>query len=177
MEGTEVSDIPNWDELSIENMIEDFIKKGVKIRTAESCTGGGIVNAITNIDGSSKIIDFSMVAYSPEVKEKILDVSPKWTTDENIVSQEVAEAMNKGLQSFCKENRLGDSPYMFYITITGWIGTSPVKDSNVAFFTIGYTIGAHKTFKIFINQGNNKEEKKQMIIKRILGEVSNFLYT
>ena len=99
-----VTDHKHWlnPEWSVGNLVKYFIKNNISIRTTESCTGGSIVGTITNVDGSSSIIDFSMVSYSPEVKQNIINVPEKLTKDETIVSKETSEAMNIGLKKLCE---------------------------------------------------------------------------
>ena len=46
------------------NIIDVFTKEGKTISTMESCTGGGVVNAITNIEGASEVLKYSAVTYS-----------------------------------------------------------------------------------------------------------------
>ena len=130
------------------------------------------MNAITNIDGSSRIMDLSILVYSPEIKQKILHVPPELTEEMTIVSKETAESMNSGLQRFAKSLKLADAH--INITITGWIGWAPTKElTNVIYFTLGNSYKT-KTFKLKVDIGKNKQEKKEFIIKRILLEAIDF---
>ena len=52
----------------MEEIIEKLIKNNKTISTMESCTGGGVANAITNISGASEVLKFSAVTYSNELK-------------------------------------------------------------------------------------------------------------
>lgn len=52
-------------------IIEILTERNETIATMESCTGGGVANAITNIEGSSNILKFSAVTYSNEYKIKM----------------------------------------------------------------------------------------------------------
>lgn len=156
-------------------MIKELIEKGVTIRTAESCTGGGIVNEITNIDGSSGIIDYSMIAYSPEVKVKVLGVSPALVTDEMIVSRQTSRAMNWGLQKFCKTMGL-ERKCEVYVSITGWIGSYPEETGYHAIFTLcNHDQTLMSTFNVKVVLGRDKEAKKRCLIKRILLEILDFV--
>ena len=51
--------------------VELLINSNKTIATMESCTGGGVANAITNISGASSIIKYSVVTYSNEYKIKM----------------------------------------------------------------------------------------------------------
>jgi len=69
---------------------------GVKIATAESCTGGLIAGLLTEIAGSSDVFDRGFVTYSNEAKEQMLDVSRDVLAEHGAVSQAVALAMAEG---------------------------------------------------------------------------------
>lgn len=64
--------------------------------TAESCTGGGIAEAITDIPGSSGWFDRGFVSYSNEAKRDMLGVSPQTLEREGAVSKAVVLEMAKG---------------------------------------------------------------------------------
>ena len=55
----------------MQEVIELLKKKGLTISTMESCTGGGVVNALTNVPGASEVLQFSAVTYSNEYKVKM----------------------------------------------------------------------------------------------------------
>lgn len=64
--------------------------------TAESCTGGGVAYAITEIAGSSLWFDRSVVTYTNQAKEALLGVSSQLLQSHGAVSQAVVEAMACG---------------------------------------------------------------------------------
>lgn len=64
--------------------------------TAESCTGGGIAEAITRIPGSSGWFDRGFVTYSNDAKREMLDVPAEMLEREGAVSEAVVLAMAKG---------------------------------------------------------------------------------
>ena len=66
------------------------------IATAESCTGGLIAGALTEIAGSSAVVDRGFVTYSNEAKNEMLGVPMPLIETHGAVSGEVAEAMAKG---------------------------------------------------------------------------------
>ncbi len=69
---------------------------GVMIATAESCTGGLIAGALTEIAGSSDVVDRGFVTYSNEAKAQMLGVDPKLIAAYGAVSEQVAAAMAEG---------------------------------------------------------------------------------
>jgi nicotinamide-nucleotide amidase len=70
--------------------------KGAKIATAESCTGGLIAGAITDIAGSSDVFDRGFVTYSNAAKTEMLGVRAATLQQFGAVSEEVAREMADG---------------------------------------------------------------------------------
>lgn len=68
----------------------------MKLATAESCTGGLIAAALTEIPGSSDVVERGFVTYSNEAKEQLLAVSPALIRAFGAVSEPVARAMADG---------------------------------------------------------------------------------
>ncbi|MGU3400856.1 CinA family protein [Brucellaceae bacterium D45D] len=71
-------------------------KQGVMIVTAESCTGGLIAGALTDIAGSSDVVDRGFVTYSNEAKNEMIGVPMDLIQRVGAVSKEVALAMAEG---------------------------------------------------------------------------------
>lgn len=69
---------------------------GKTLGTAESCTGGGIAQAIIAIPGASNYFKGGIVSYNDDVKERLLNVNADLIKEQTAVSQSVAEAMVKG---------------------------------------------------------------------------------
>ncbi len=77
-------------------LLEKARAAGITIATAESCTGGMIAAAITDIAGSSTIFDRGFVTYSNAAKEAMLGVHPETLTRFGAVSEQVAGEMAEG---------------------------------------------------------------------------------
>jgi nicotinamide-nucleotide amidase len=77
-------------------VLEIFRARGLKIATAESCTGGLVAAALTEIAGSSDVVDRGFVTYSNEAKEAMLGVAPATLKRHGAVSAETAAAMAAG---------------------------------------------------------------------------------
>ena len=71
-------------------------KRGLKIATAESCTGGLVAAALIDIAGSSAVVDRGFVTYSNEAKQQMLGVPAATLKRHGAVSAETAAAMAKG---------------------------------------------------------------------------------
>ena len=70
--------------------------KGFKIATAESCTGGLIGATLTEIAGSSDVVDRGFITYSNDAKMEMLGVTPKALDTHGAVSEQVAAQMAQG---------------------------------------------------------------------------------
>lgn len=77
-------------------VIEENARLGRKVVTAESCTGGLVVAALTEIAGSSAVVDRSFVTYSNEAKQKVLGVPEDIIETFGAVSVACAWAMAQG---------------------------------------------------------------------------------
>jgi nicotinamide-nucleotide amidase len=70
--------------------------KGIKIATAESCTGGLIIGALTEIAGSSDVVDRGYITYSNAAKMDMLGVRSTTLKAHGAVSEQVAQEMADG---------------------------------------------------------------------------------
>ncbi len=77
-------------------IINGYASEKKKIVTAESCTGGLIAAALTEISGSSAVVERGFVSYSNNSKVEVLGVLPDLLEQHGAVSAEVAEAMAMG---------------------------------------------------------------------------------
>ncbi len=88
--------------------------RGWTIATAESCTGGLVAGALTDIAGSSDVVDRGLVTYSNEATQNLLGVSAETLRRHGAVSRETAEEMARGA--------LSHSPVDLAVAITGIAG-------------------------------------------------------
>jgi nicotinamide-nucleotide amidase len=79
-----------------EALVEELTESGKAVATAESCTGGWVAKAITDVAGSSAVFGYGVVSYSNGAKESIIGVQNKTLEDHGAVSSEVVEEMAKG---------------------------------------------------------------------------------
>jgi nicotinamide-nucleotide amidase len=70
--------------------------RGLTLATAESCTGGLVAGALTDIAGSSDVVDRGFVTYSNDAKQEMLGVPSDTLNKFGAVSRETAEAMAHG---------------------------------------------------------------------------------
>ncbi len=88
--------------LNMESLPCELVKalkaKGLKIATAESCTGGLISKMITDVSGASEVFDCGVCSYANEIKAKVLGVSSEDLKSKGAVSKEVAMQMAEGVR-------------------------------------------------------------------------------
>ncbi len=81
------------------DIIQTARSKGLRIATAESCTGGMVSAALTDIAGSSAVFERGFVTYSNQAKIDLLGVSPETLAAFGAVSNEVAREMALGAKT------------------------------------------------------------------------------
>lgn len=77
-------------------IIADFTARGLIVSTAESCTGGLIAGALTEIAGSSAVVDRGFVTYTNDAKRDMLGVGAEVLTEFGAVSRQTALQMAHG---------------------------------------------------------------------------------
>ena len=103
-------------------LIDEARSKKLTIATAESCTGGLIAAALTEIPGASDVVECGFVVYSNKSKAKLLGVKLTTIVHHGAVSEEVARAMAEGARAKAR------STYALSTTgIAGPSGGSPEK--------------------------------------------------
>ena len=93
-----------------------LLQKRAACATAESCTGGLVAGAITDIPGSSAWFDRGFVTYTNEAKQNLLGVPEAVLRDHGAVSEATARAMAEGA--------LGRTPAHLAVAVTGIAGPS-----------------------------------------------------
>jgi nicotinamide-nucleotide amidase len=88
--------------------------RGLKVAPAESCSGGLVAGALTDIAGSSDVFDRGFVTYSNEAKQQMLGVPASTLNEHGAVSRQTAEAMARGA--------LGRANADIVVAITGIAG-------------------------------------------------------
>ncbi|MGE6783179.1 CinA family protein [Ensifer adhaerens] len=103
-------------EVKAGEIIARFTANGLKVATAESCTGGLIAGALTEISGSSAVVDRGFVTYSNEAKVAMLGVETATLVAHGAVSRQTAIEMAQGA--------LAHSAADFAVAVTGIAGPS-----------------------------------------------------
>ncbi len=111
------------DERTIAEIVLELARaRGLKLATAESCTGGMVASRLTDVPGSSDVVLGGVVAYANEVKTSELGVPEALLREHGAVSVEVAAAMAKGVRA-----RLGAD---VGIAVTGVAGPGGGSDEK-----------------------------------------------
>jgi nicotinamide-nucleotide amidase len=128
-----------------EKVLKAFKAKGKMLATAESCTGGMVAAALTDIAGSSAVVERGFVTYSNRAKAQLLGIDPALIEAKGAVSKEVAEAMARGA--------LTNSATDVAVAITGIAGPgggSPEKPVGLVWFGLAAagqpTTAEHEVF-------------------------------
>lgn len=123
---------------------------------AESCTGGGVCAAVTDIAGSSEWFDCGFVTYSNSSKTEILNISASLIAQHGAVSEEIAAAMAEGA--------LANSEAHIAISTTGIAGPGgAVPGKPVGTVCFGWVVGgvSHTERKVF--QGDRIAVREQTV--------------
>ena len=103
-------------EVKAGEIIAELTARGLKVATAESCTGGLIAGALTEISGSSAVVDRGFVTYSNEAKVAMLGVETATLAAHGAVSRQTAIEMVQGA--------VQHSAADFAVAVTGIAGPS-----------------------------------------------------
>lgn len=101
---------------TVARVAETLLARGHWLATAESCTGGGIATACTDLAGSSGWFERAMITYSNRAKQEMLGVDPDLIRDHGAVSEAVVRAMAAGA--------LQRAPVHWSIAVSGIAGPS-----------------------------------------------------
>jgi nicotinamide-nucleotide amidase len=136
--------------LKVSNLLKE---KKLTIATAESCTGGLIAHALTNISGSSNYFDRGIVSYSNKAKEELLDVPENLIKEHGAVSEQVANAMAQGIRLKSKVD-IG-------LATTGIAGPSGgTKEKPVGLVYIAISTSKNSEARQFHFSGNRIQNKE-----------------
>ena len=132
------------------------------LATAESCTGGLLANTITDTPGSSEWFAGGIVAYSNEVKTKLLGVKPGLIEKHGAVSKEVVLAMAEGALKTLDAN-----VSVAISGIAGPAGGTPEKPVGMVWMAWAYPGGSRA--KLYSFSGSREIVKEQSVMAAING--------
>ncbi|MBO7675815.1 MAG: CinA family protein [Atopobiaceae bacterium] len=150
------------DDAQRDALLHDLITRaseaGVTVGTAESCTGGLVCAALTDVPGSSAVVRGGIVSYAVPVKEDVLGVPNSITQGPGIgvVSSECAQAMSRGARRV-----LGCDIAVSTTGIAGPSGAEPGKPVGTVWFGIASTRGVRSKRCVFA--GSRTQVREQAV--------------
>ena len=158
-----------FDDLNLVETVYNIMKKNkLTLSTAESCTGGLLGNRITNLPGSSIYYNGGVIAYSNQLKIKMVNIEKDIIDIQGAVSCEVAKAMAENIKSST------DSDYG--IGITGIAGPGGgTKEKPVGLVYIGIS-GKHDTVVEKYQMKGKRRQIKYLSTEFALKELKYLLY-
>lgn len=154
----------------VRDLVDYLIKENKTISTMESCTGGYIANAITNIEGASNVFEFGLVTYSNEYKIK-MGVAENIIKEHTVYSLEVANEMSKTVNDYT------DSDYS--VGVTGQLMRKDLKNDtdydNRVYISV-YDRNNDKHYnEVLIVDSLVREDNKNEVVKKIIEIFNNIL--
>ena len=154
----------------MKKIIEKLTNLNKTISTMESCTGGGLANAITNIEGSSEVFKFSAVTYSNEYKIK-MGVDKNIIDKYSVYSMETANEMSKNISNFTNS--------YYGVGITGKLNKvdkfNPYGLDNVVYISI-YDKDNNKYYNSIVEAKlSTRKDNKELVINEVITLLDNIL--
>lgn len=144
-------------------------QKGMRIATAESCTGGGIAKALTDVAGSSDAFACGVVTYANHSKSKLLGVAPATIEAEGAVSTKVAGAMAEGARL-----RLGTEVAVAVTGVAGPGGGSEAKPVGTVYVAVS-TAKVTWVMKLALGRSRSRHQIRETTIVASLRLVERLL--
>lgn len=119
-------------------------QNALRLTTAESCTAGKIITLLSEVEGSGELIESGYVVYSPEAKQRLLNVSPTTIETFNLTSCEVAREMAVGA--------LRDSPANVALATTGILGPDDVDGIPAGTICFAWAFQTNQGQSVFTRQ-------------------------
>ena len=147
----------------MQRIVDKLIESGRTIATMESCTGGGVANAITNIEGVSAAIKYSAVTYSNEFKIK-MGVSEEVIDKYSVYSMETAHEMSKAISNFANST--------YGVGITGKLNRVDKNnlhgDDSTVYISVYDSLNDKHYDSVIKAVKSNRKENKDLVIEEVI---------
>ena len=156
--------IYSYDDEELKEVVVRILKeKGLKITSAESCTGGLFPAALTDVAGASEVLSSAYITYSNESKINEVNVPAELIDKYGAVSPQVAEAMARGAKA-----RAGAD---IAVSVTGYAGpeADPGHEAGEAY--IGFATGEVSGYHAVNTSRNDRKWNRNYILLRMLRTV------
>ena len=147
-------------------LIKELSKRNQTIVFAESCTGGLLSASITSISGSSKVFQGSIISYSNELKNSLLNISEDMLNKYGAVSEEVCEAMAKNVKK-----KLAADWAIAISGIAGPNGGSQKKPVGLVYISISGPNNHITNIKKMFNSNRNRIEIQTLSVNVCLNSL------
>lgn len=152
--------------MNYKKIIEKLTENNETIATMESCTGGGVANAITNIEGASSVLKFSAVTYSNEYKIK-MGVSEDVINKYSVYSIETAHEMAKNIAIFANAD--------YGVGITGKLNRADINNNYGKDNVVYISIFDKKNVEFYDNTIIVTDKTREINKKTVLITIENML--
>ncbi|PXF32896.1 damage-inducible protein CinA [Pokkaliibacter plantistimulans] len=153
-------------ELLVEQLALRLLAQGAFVATAESCTGGGIAQAMTELPGSSRWFGFGWVTYANAAKEQLLAVPSAVLEHEGAVSEQTVLAMVKGAQV--------RSGARYAVAVSGVAGPDGGSDEKpVGTVWIAWADGEQHWAEVYMFPGDRRQVRQQTVEFALRGLVEH----
>lgn len=154
----------------MEKIIRILDEKKKTISTMESCTGGGLANAITSIEGASDVFHYSAVTYSNDFKIK-MGVSKEVIDTYTVYSMETAREMSKNISLFADSN--------YGVGITGMLNCKDPSNPSINPNKIYISIYDKDTDTYYDDSvevfSDSRKENKEIVINFVVEKLLEIL--
>ena len=148
--------------LLAKKIVKILTKKKLTIAFAESCTGGMVSSAITDIKGSSKVFTFGMIVYSNKSKINVLKIPKNIIKKYGAVSEQVCLTMVKNISKISKTN--------ISLAVTGIAGPSGgTKKKPVGLVYVGIKKGNKIKVKRYLFKNKGRTYIQKTAVNKSLG--------
>ena len=147
----------------MQRVVDKLIESGRTIATMESCTGGGVANAITNIEGVSAANKYSAVTYSNEFKIK-MGVSKEVIDKYSVYSMETAHEMSKAISNFANST--------YGVGITGKLNRVDKNnlhgDDSTVYISVYDSLNDKHYDSVIKAIKSNRKDNKDLVIEEVI---------
>ena len=149
------------------DLIKELFRRGLTVATAESCSGGLVAAALTDVPGASDVFGWGLVTYSNRAKAELLGVSPDTLEEKGAVSAETAAEMVRGLLKLS-----GADVALATTGIAGPGGGSAEKPVGLVYIGCGGKGGVTVERRVF---AGDRSAVRRQAVKRALDMLAQYL--
>lgn len=152
--------------LVVEKIHRFFKDRGLTLSAAESCTGGLVSHSITSLAGASEFFTAGIVAYSVEIKKRILGLKHETIDMYGVVSEETAREMAEKVCLLAKTD--------YSVSITGNLGPGVLEGKDVGLIYIAASTKGKTVARELRLKGDREKNKDQASLEalRLLMELA-----